>query len=217
MIYPLHPKYSASLAQKNVLVENEISHIDAQHKHGIDVIFVHGLRGSLFKTWRTNELKNEDEPKNDQISYELNQSNLIKSLTNVSKKNDYLIGKLNNLIESHINHSSHSNCFPKDWLPEILSDNDDSVRILGINYDTLYTLWGEDLIDDKKLKFSIKQRAVDLSEQFKLARVGENNRPVLFVCHSMGGKYAFAYFYHFNPHIFNVSKKIKKVSSLSRY
>ena len=59
-------------------------------------------------------------------------------------------------------------------------------RLLGINYDTLYSLWGEELIDDKKLKLSIKQRAIDLLEQLKLARIGVD-RPVVWVCHSMGG------------------------------
>jgi hypothetical protein len=56
---------------------------------------------------------------------------------------------------------------------------------MGVNYDTMYSLWGEDLIDDKKLNWSIKQRAVDLIEQMKLAHVGK--RPVVWVCHSMGG------------------------------
>ena len=41
------------------------------------------------------------------------------------------------------------------------------------------------MIDDKKLNWSIKQRAIDLIEQLKLAHVGK--RPVVWVCHSMGG------------------------------
>ena len=40
MIYPLYPRYSSSLAQKNVLVE------ESEHKHVVDVVswrFVHSL------------------------------------------------------------------------------------------------------------------------------------------------------------------------------
>ena len=63
-----------------------------------------------------------------------------------------IMTKLNSLIDNHLNQASlKTDCFPKDWLPMDLDENDlDSVRILGCNYDTLYTLWGEDLIDDKK-------------------------------------------------------------------
>lgn len=187
MLYPLYPKYSALLTQTNTALENEISNVISDKKHGVDVIFVHGLRGSLFKTWRFKESKNTNDTRNEHNN-KLNHSKIIKSLTNFSKENkDSLIGKLNNFIENHATQSNLSTeCFPNDWLPENFNEND-SVRIIGVNYDTLYTLWGEDLIDDKKLTFSIKQRAIDLLEQLKLAQVGENNRSVIFVCHSMGG------------------------------
>jgi protein SERAC1 len=122
------------------------------------------------------------------MNSKLNQSKLIKSLVaNVGKESETnLIGKLNNLIEDHIVQSNlKSDCFPKDILAMDIGENE-SIRILGINYDTLYTLWGCDFIDDKKLKFSIKQRALDLLDQFQIAKVGVN-RSVIFICHSMGG------------------------------
>ena len=205
MIYPLYPRYSASLTQKNNFFEATNSKNTAHsststqnssesvHKHVVDVVFIHGLRGSLFKTWRLNEQTPSKQDEKKKTAPANNQSTqVMKSLVRLkaTQENDAnLIDKLNSLIETHIHQSNPAtDCYPKDWLPMDIHENDlDSIRILGINYDTLYTLWGEDLIDDKKLKLSIKQRAVDLLEQLKLARVGENNRPVIWVCHSMGG------------------------------
>jgi hypothetical protein len=49
----------------------------------------------------------------------------------------------------------------------------------------MYSLWGVELLDDKKLNLSIKKRASDLVDQFKSAQI--TNNPVVWVCHSMGG------------------------------
>lgn len=175
MVYPFYPLYSAGLAQAA-----SISTQTHERDHIVDVVFIHGLRGSVFVTWRqddegeSGERRRHDEAK--------------------------LIDALSHLITRYFDLYSH--CWPKDWLPLDLVDRaqkaDDDVadeprghepvnyRLMGINYDTLYSLWGEELVDDKKLKLSIKQRAIDLAEQLALARVGVD-RPVIWICHSMGG------------------------------
>lgn len=146
LIYPLHPLYS-ELAKQSVP--------NTQHNHQLDIIFVHGLRGSVFKTWRQDDV--------------------------VLSSNSEFVNKLNAYIEKKFRLYSH--CWPADWLPDDLGKN--NVKIFGINYESLFSLWGQDLIEEKKLKSSIKQRAVDLFKELSQTGIGEN--PCVWVCHSMGG------------------------------
>ena len=57
--------------------------------------------------------------------------------------------------------------------------------MIGISYHSFFSSWLEDIIDDKNLKTSIKQRALDLLEQLDTAQIGQ--RPIVWICHSMGG------------------------------
>lgn len=114
-----------------------------------------------------------------------------------------VLDKLQNLIESPFN--KYTYCWPRDWLPYDLSkelekssqsmtssatyyDLNDRMRLLGVNYETLYSLWGEPMLDDKKLMLNIKQRAIELTKQLETCRVANQApRPIVWVCHSMGG------------------------------
>ena len=59
MVYPLYPLYSQGINLAQNLIDHDKSNID-QHQHVIDVVFIHGLGGSIFKTWRKNEKPNKD-------------------------------------------------------------------------------------------------------------------------------------------------------------
>ena len=171
MVYPLYPMYEDSLRQKKHLLQKEV---DDTHEHIVDVVFIHGLRGSLFKTWRQN-----DDIKLDLIP------NQNRTLNDIENK---ILNKLNSLIEGTENKFSY--CWPKDWLSVDTKQSDqldqiDMIRLLGINYDSMYSLWYEEEFDEKKLKNGIRERAIDLVGQLKKANLGQ--RSIVWVCHSMGG------------------------------
>ncbi len=117
-----------------------------------------------------------------------------------------ILDKINTMIESHLNKFSY--CWPKEWLAHDLvsdlksrdnkpdgewwdpADPDeiaiDKFRLLAIDYETFYSLWGKELVDDLKLRSNIKQRAIDLAKDVELAQLNAS-RPIIWVCHSMGG------------------------------
>lgn len=95
----------------------------------VDVVLIHGLRGSIGYTWRQND----------------SASNIV------------------------------TECWPKDWLP---LDIPQPMRILGIDYPS-YILQFTGTIE------SLQDRADRFKHQLTAAGVGK--KPVVFICHSMGG------------------------------
>lgn len=148
LIYPLHPLYSELAKQSEPSAHHN-------HKHQLDIIFIHGLKGSIFKTWTQDQL--------------------------ALKSNSEFVNKINAYIDKKFR--LYSYCWPAEWLPDDLGKND--VRIFGVNYESLFSLWGQDLIEEIKLKSSIKQRAVDLFQELNQVKIGD--KPCVWVCHSMGG------------------------------
>ena len=59
-------------------------------------------------------------------------------------------------------------------------------RVLGVNYESLFSSWEKEKFNDRELKAGIKEHAVNLMEQLKAAHVGE--RPIVWVswriCHN---------------------------------
>ncbi|GMT35357.1 hypothetical protein PFISCL1PPCAC_26654, partial [Pristionchus fissidentatus] len=96
----------------------------------IDVVLIHGLRGSVNYTWR---------------------------------QKDYFHNR------------TLTECWPKDWLPRDLAD---PIRLIGIEYPSY-------LLQYTGTMESLQSRSDRFAEQ--LDRAGVGSRPVVFICHSLGG------------------------------
>ncbi|KAL3123787.1 hypothetical protein niasHT_010000 [Heterodera trifolii] len=95
----------------------------------IDIVFIHGLRGSAFRTWRQKDRPNE-------------RTTLF---------------------------------WPKDWLAVDLKE---SVRMIAVDYSSRF-------FQLSKSMETFEARAQLFAEEFKRNGIGE--RPIVFICHSMGG------------------------------
>lgn len=98
-----------------------------------DIIFVHGLLGTVFRTWR-------------QASWE-------------------------------VNSPEYTTCWPRDWMGKDL----EHARILGVNYPTFLSEWRIQC----PVKITLESRAEYILDKLMKADVG--SRPIIWVCHSMGG------------------------------
>ncbi|KAI3420359.1 hypothetical protein GPALN_003660 [Globodera pallida] len=95
----------------------------------IDIVLVHGLRGSAFRTWRQKEVPNQ-------------KTTLF---------------------------------WPKDWLP---IDVNEPIRVIAVDYSSRF-------FKLNKSMETISARAQRFNEEFRRNGIGE--RPVVFICHSLGG------------------------------
>ncbi|KAK9829898.1 hypothetical protein WJX72_008538 [[Myrmecia] bisecta] len=102
----------------------------------VDVVFVHGIRGGAFSSWR--RIPGEDDPKT-------------------------AAGSLDHLL-----------CWPSNWL----SQDVPQARLLSMEYAAPASGWeGESL--------PVQRTVGQLMDRLTAAGVGQ--RPVIFICHSMGG------------------------------
>jgi hypothetical protein len=99
-----------------------------------------------------------------------------------------ILERINHLIEEINAPRQYSNCWPRDWLSPDLNKEIPGVRfrVLGVNYESLFSSWEKEKFNDRELKAGIKEHAVNLMEQLKAAHVGE--RPIVWVswriCHN---------------------------------
>ncbi|XP_015109817.1 protein SERAC1 [Diachasma alloeum] len=198
-IYLLHPMHRVST------------------KPELDAIFIHGLLGGIFVSWRQ---RNADfdatNVENSQMAFETETLNLaigdqpnefIKDLAHdmqlrewkqisqdyeivlddcpvsmnsracgpfTCKEDDYCVE------QRELDLQTRTECWPKDWLPEDLPH----IRVIGINYDTNLSLWSLPC-PIESMRSTLDERSNEFTKKLLAAGVGK--RPVVWICHSMGG------------------------------
>ncbi|XP_064465929.1 protein SERAC1-like [Ornithodoros turicata] len=136
-----------------------------------DIIFVHGLMGSVFKTWRQHDSQNpsvltklEDfvEPRITAV-----RSSACKITVDDKSPRAKAMAK-------------YTNIWPKNWLAKDLPNT----RILALDYDTYLSQWMPNCPLEPHRR-TLVSRGKEMLDKLKNCGVGD--RPVIWICHSMGG------------------------------
>lgn len=142
-----------------------------------DIIFVHGLVGSVFKSWRQGSVTLDEfgngtnnNSKAATPTTELLPSNPLEPFPDETGNEQFNVDK-NSLKTS-------TKCWPKDWLPKDVP----GLRVLAVDYPTALSNWRTDCDLNKD---TLKERAVLVMKQLEEAKLG--SRPIIWVAHSMGG------------------------------
>ncbi|XP_063963574.1 protein SERAC1-like [Lytechinus pictus] len=131
-----------------------------------DVVFVHGLSGGAFYTWR------QGQPTNDDVLPEQPQhpSQPPSPTEDTDGQKDVEEKKKDNFVW----------CWPKSWLARDCPH----MRIVTVSYDTQITDWASKCPFEGE-KHSLAQRSGEMLRKLHDAGVGQ--RPIIWVTHSMGG------------------------------
>lgn len=81
-----------------------------------------------------------------------------------------------------MNDQKNSFCWPIDWLPQQFP----KIRILGLQFESALSYWVKKVCPCEQNKMKLKFRSMDYLQRLADAGIGEG-RPVVWVCHSMGG------------------------------
>ncbi|XP_054708699.1 protein SERAC1-like [Uloborus diversus] len=154
----LHAKYDDGIYLLSPVPRQRFKNLKA------DVVFVHGLLGATFWTWRQND--------NVQKSIKTSGKKIPFSAENEVLKPESSFG--------NYDCDSYTWCWPKDWLAVDLMN----LRVIGVDYRTCLTHWNCKYPQIKE-RDGIEAKAKELSRKLLLANVGE--RPIVWVTHSMGG------------------------------
>ncbi|KAL5110798.1 Protein SERAC1 [Taenia crassiceps] len=124
----------------------------------VDVIFINGMLGSVFHTWRQRDSSNAG-----------SEEHFLGSCADSSSS-----------IHQMSPCPGQISCWPQAWLSEEFPE----ARILGVNANLRPFVWNP-ICPAEKTKRRIDQRARDILQQLLLAGVGR--RPIVWVAHSAGG------------------------------
>ncbi|XP_076666289.1 protein SERAC1 isoform X2 [Andrena cerasifolii] len=124
----------------------------------LDVVFLHGLLGGVFVTWRQRD----------------SDTSTFGVVGTQRYRDDDCIKKCDR------DRKCRTQCWPKDWLPEDVP----SLRVIGVNYDTNLSMWTPSC-PIEGAKTTMGERSGEYIEKLLTAGIGK--RPTIWVCHSMGG------------------------------
>ncbi|XP_023242230.1 protein SERAC1-like [Centruroides sculpturatus] len=135
-----------------------------------DVIFIHGLLGGAFRTWRQkDEMKLE--VKDQQITLE---NDKVWVTPDKQKEPSFPPSTFGTILEDY------TFCWPKDWL----SRECPHLRILAVDYYSHFTVWKDECRFETENR-SLLSRSNEILK--KLVAAGVGNKPIIWVTHSMGG------------------------------
>ncbi|XP_034940512.1 protein SERAC1-like [Chelonus insularis] len=183
----------------------------------LDVIFIHGLLGGVFISWRQRDAEMSLASVDSTLKLESNSltsiigehpqeifHDLAKDLENIEWQKigeDFEVvlydcpTSMNTAAngpftcpgyeisdeEERINcNKKRTECWPKDWLPQDVP----SIRVIGINYESNLSMWSPPCPLESP-RSTISERSNEFTK--KLLSTGVGKRPIVWVCHSMGG------------------------------
>lgn len=185
--------------------------VRTMHVPKIDVIFIHGLWGGLFVTWR----QRDNEQKKHIFKVEQNIPPFNSGHTISDEKTRAFLEEVTEFKQEEWNEigsdfeivmedcplsTNLTACGPYSftgeqcpechesytpcWPRDWLAKDCPYLRIVGVNYDTTISRWSP-TCPSEKIKCTLDDRSEEIMEKLKLAGVGQ--RPVIWVTHSMGG------------------------------
>lgn len=148
-VYLLHPEYRSSPVEPLA-----------------DVVLVHGLLGSVFKTWRQHD------------SRACEGNDTVEPPLVAVRGGEHRVAA--DRVRAGTEHPRYTTSWPKSWLSEDLP----RMRILALDYDTYLSQWGLHcpLEPDRR---TLESRAAEMLS--KLHQAGVGDRPIIWISHSMGG------------------------------
>lgn len=156
-VYLLHPQYR----NREPLVS-------------ADIIFVHGLLGSVFKTWR----QHDSQDSSSQLTKL--EGGLLEPKVSAVRSSACRIQVDHSSPRARAMHETYTKCWPKSWLAEDVPNT----RILALDYDTYLSQWVPNCPLESE-KRTLASRATDML--VKLHQAGVGDRPIIWITHSMGG------------------------------